>query len=174
MCVCVLLLGQTMNNLAKSTISQDNKQKVEMWKHGLVIWNRHGRPSWIWEKYLWWSSQVLTRIHKSERNMNYSLMDYDRELINYLLQVFRGMEGYLATSSLSGLDTLYNISLIIIIIKPPAGLTHYWINTWPVTININNNFKSWTWTQIEWISILILVVKFMGAALTHCAIISLE
>ena len=28
-----------MNNLAKSTTSQDNKQKVEMWKHGLVIWN---------------------------------------------------------------------------------------------------------------------------------------
>ena len=84
------------------------------------------------------------------------------------------MDGYLATSSLSGLDTLYNISLIIIIIKPPAGLTHYWINTWPVTININNNFKSWTWTQMEWISILILVFKFMGAVLTHCAIISLE
>ena len=92
--------------------------------------------------------------------MNYSLMDSDRELINYLLQVFRGMEGYLATSSLSGLDTLYNISLIIIIIKPPAGLTHYWINNWPVTININNNF--------------ILVFKPMGAVLTRCAIISLE
>ena len=98
-------------------------------------------------------------------------MDSDRELINYLLQVFRGMEGYLATSSLSGLDTLYNISLIIIIIKPPAGLTHYWIIL-GLSININNNFKSWTWTKMEWISILIL--KFMGAVLTHCAIISLE
>ena len=77
--------------------------------------------------------------------MNYSLMDSDRELINYLLQVFRGMEGYLATSSLSGLDTLYNISLIIIIIKPPAGLTHYWINTWLSSFTFN--FKSsWTWT----------------------------
>ena len=174
MCVCVLLLlQQTMNSLPKLTNFQDNKRRCEMWRHGLGI--QHGRPSWIWEKYLWWSSQVLARLSKSERNMNYSLVDSDKLfLINYLLQVFRGMEGYLATSSLSGLDTLYNISLIIIIIKPPAGLTHYWINTWPVTININNNFKSWTWTQMEWISILILVVKFMGAALTHCAIISLE
>ena len=100
--------------------------------------------------------------------MNYSLMDY-------LFQVFRDMDSYLATSSLSGLDTLYNISLIIIIIKPPAGLTHYWIIL-GLSININNNFKSWTWTwtKMEWISVLILVVKFMGAVLTHCAIISLE
>ena len=28
-----------MNNLATSTTSQDNKQDVVMWKHGLVIWN---------------------------------------------------------------------------------------------------------------------------------------
>ena len=39
MCVWVLLLGQTMNNLATSTTSQDNKQDVEMWNYGLVIWN---------------------------------------------------------------------------------------------------------------------------------------
>ena len=39
MCVCVVLLGQTMNNLAKSTTSKDNKLKCEIWKHGLVVWN---------------------------------------------------------------------------------------------------------------------------------------
>ena len=38
MCVCVVLLGQTMNILAKSITSQDNKQNVGMWKHGLVTW----------------------------------------------------------------------------------------------------------------------------------------
>ena len=62
----------------------------------------------------------------------------DMKLIKYFLQVFG--HGRLLDvvyqfasyfKSMRGLDTLYNISLIIIIIKPPAGLTHYWINTWP-------------------------------------------
>ena len=38
MCVCVVLLRQTMNTLPKLITPQDNKQNVGKWKHGLLTW----------------------------------------------------------------------------------------------------------------------------------------
>ena len=64
--------------------------------------------------------------------------------------LFGGMSFVLHSSPRSGLDILYNISLIIIIIKQLAGLTHYWILC-GLSININNYLKSWTWTKMKWI-----------------------
>ena len=43
MCVCVILLRQTMDILPKLITPQDNKRDVGNWKHGLVTW----KSTWV-------------------------------------------------------------------------------------------------------------------------------